>query len=510
MRNVHDARRSRNGTRPLRLLSVNVSAVLLKGVMWCLSAMRRTSHLLVPVPGRLAGFVAVCKRQPPAPKRSLSSFERNMIFFGLTLITIGIVCNEWVLTALLSSDNVVEIQNRVAVWLFDLLCIALGLYCIKLGIHRPSRGVLLRFSQSHPRTCACVIGLILTVVMVLCAEGIFYGLNHYGSSQQEQIVEEASWIRLPSPHTKVGIDAPSPQRIQGWSLPDPFLGHTLPPNARITDKMVRGETLIYQATYTTDAYHRRLTPIAPLEQRHKFLLFLGCSMTFGLGVNDDETMPFYVAQHASHYRPYNYGVSAYGPHNMLAQLQQRDLTKEIHENAGIAIYTFIDHHIDRAIGTMRVYNQWAQHEPFYTLDADDRLVRKGDFSSGRPLLSFLYWVLGKSQLLQHYNITFPVSMRAEHFRLTARIIAEARTALHRQFPKAEFYVLFYPGVSRGLDLIPYLTEAGVKYLDYAHLVDWPQPGLTMADHAHPTAQGHRAVAAQLVKDLGLLDGEGGE
>ena len=79
-------------------------------------------------------------------------------------------------------------------------------------------------------------------------------------------------------------------------------------------------------------------------------------MTFGLGVNDNETMPFYVAHFASHYRPYNYGVSGYGPHNMLAQLQRGNLTKEINENHGIAIYTFIDHHIDRAIRTMRVYN----------------------------------------------------------------------------------------------------------------------------------------------------------
>ena len=41
-------------------------------------------------------------------------------------------------------------------------------------------------------------------------------------------------------------------------------------------------------------------------------------MTFGLWVNDDETMPFYAAQYASHYRPYNYGVSGYGPNHMLS------------------------------------------------------------------------------------------------------------------------------------------------------------------------------------------------
>jgi hypothetical protein len=442
------------------------------------------------------------KRQPPVPKRALSSF---MIFIGWILVGTGIIGNEWVLTKLLSPDGIVEIQNRVAVWLIDILCIALGFICVKMGKHTTSRDVLLRLSHSYPRTCACGIGLVLPVLLVVCAEGIFYGLNHY---QPEQTVEEFSWIRLPPAPEDRGSGAQPPQRVHGWTIADPVLGYTLPPNAQITAKVVRGGTLIYQATSTTDAYHRRLTPIDHLEQRHKFLLFFGCSMTYGLGVNDDETMPFYVAHYASHYRPYNYGVSGYGPHHMLAQLQRGELTQEIHEHAGIAIYTFIDHHIDRAIGTMRVYNQWEQHAPFYTLDAHDRLVRKGDFTSGRQLVSFLYWVLGKSQILQYYNITLPPSLREEHIRLTARIIAEARAVLHQQFPSADFYVLLYPGVRRGPDLIPFLAQAGVKYLDYAHLIDWPQQGLTQADGAHPTAQGHRMVAAQLAKDLGILNEDG--
>ena len=112
------------------------------------------------------------------------------------------------------------------------------------------------------------------------------------------------------------------------------------------------------------------------------------------------------------------------------------------------------------------------------------------------------------QILQYFNITFPPSIREEHIRLTARMIAEARTAFHRQFPSAEFYVLLYPGVKYGPALIPYLAQAGVKYLDYARLIDWPHPGLTQADGGHPTAQGHRFVAAQLAKDLGILDRNG--
>ena len=85
--------------------------------------------------------------------------------------------------------------------------------------------------------------------------------------------------------------------------------------------------------------------------------------------------------------------------------------------------------------------------------------------------------MGKSQILQVLSILpFPPASVRSISRLTARIIAEARKAFHQQFPSAEFYVLLYPGVRHGQDLIPYLAQAGVKYLDYSHLIDWPQQG----------------------------------
>ena len=54
-------------------------------------------------------------------------------------------------------------------------------------------------------------------------------------------------------------------------------------------------------------------------------------------------------------------------------------------------------------------------------------------------------------------------------------------------------------------MIPYFERAGVKYLDYSSLIDWPQKGFTLEDKRHPTAKGHRTVAAQLAQDLGKFD-----
>src|SRR5882762_6582845 len=101
--------------------------------------------------------------------------EETLRWIGWLLIGTGVVCNEWVLTILLSPDGVVEIQNRVAIWLFDIVLLSLGLCLVKLGQLVPSRDVLRRLSQSSPRTLALSIGLLLVVITVVCTEGIFYG-----------------------------------------------------------------------------------------------------------------------------------------------------------------------------------------------------------------------------------------------------------------------------------------------------------------------------------------------
>ena len=230
--------------------------------------------------------------------------------------------------------------------------------------------------------------------------------------------------------------------LYGGIYKNPRLGYTLPKDAQIADTMTFQGTLVYQGTYTTDVYGRRITPIEPPEQRSHFLLFFGCSVTFGLWVHDDETMPFYAAQYAPHYRPYNYGVSGYGPNQMLAQLQNRDLTQEMPEPQGIAIYTFIDDHIYRALGGMQVSPPWGVHPPLYILDSQDRLVPQERATVGRRLGSLLFWGLGHSQILTYFHIMPPPMPRikAEHMRLTARVIEEARKAFHQQFPRGKFHI----------------------------------------------------------------------
>ena len=338
-------------------------------------------------------------------------------------------------------------------------------------------GLVLSLIRSNSRILALLIGIVSAAAMLFCIEAIFYVLNHRENIEQSSLGPLYQY--------------------------DELLGYKPKPNVVVPEIKRRNGEVIFDVTYSIDSYGRRITPVQNLEDRVQTILFFGCSFTFGTGVNDNETIPFYVSQFAPKYMPYNYGYRGYGPQAILAQLQSDEIIKQVHKTDGtILVYTYIDGHISRITGSMRVL-KWAHHFPYYIIDSYDRLVRKGNFTSGRRFLTYFYQVIGRSQFVQYFDIDHP-RINNDHIRLTARIIEESRNAFRDKFDSDNFYVLIYPGQRRyGKELIHYLKKAGVRYLDYSRLQDKMVYDRIKGD-GHPTAKSHRAIAARLVKDLGIF------
>src|SRR5262249_17278313 len=93
----------------------------------------------------------------------------------------------------------------------------------------------------------------------------------------------------------------------------------------------------------------------------------------------------------------------------------------------------------------------------------------------------------------------------EHYRLTARILAESVRQLARQVPLHGFHVILaqaYNAPQREvLDRMRVaLTREGVPVLDYSRLLDASDPRYRLSDY-HNSAEANRAMAAQLASDL---------
>jgi hypothetical protein len=284
---------------------------------------------------------------------------------------------------------------------------------------------------------------------------------------------------------------------------DPTLGWVPRPGIRTPAwKRVNGRT-VYEVEYAIDARGRRLTPVAPARSRTRYALFFGDSCTFGEGVGQRETLPYYAAERAPDHAPYNYGFHGYGPQHLLARLESGTLRSEVEGDSGVGVYLFIDSHVNRAIGSLVVYTGWAHHAPHYVLDASGEPVRRGSLTTGRPFTALVQSVLGRSQLLRTFRIELPPRITDDHVDLTARILARAARLLRQQLGGGRFVVVAFPGSTLAGRLGAALDARGVELLDYSRLLDYAQPEHHIAHDWHPTPLTNRRLAQRLVADLGL-------
>ncbi len=415
---------------------------------------------------------------------------------GIALIALGLLANEYILTALFSADGVLSPRSVVIIWLFDAAMVIIGLTLV--------------ISRSFAQLIDLFAGLAITALLIFGAEKYFYHLNH------RPVPADA-----PPPPPAVQMEG---SYTQGFFQDNDLLGYIPAPNARVNSVKKLGDTLVYSVTYTIDPYSRRVVPgfgfqvldsetgnqnletgnLNP-QTPNQFILFFGGSFVFGEGLNDDQTLPAQVGKLAPSYRPYNYGLSGYGPQQMLAKLQSGQLAQEVTEENGIAVYVFIDGHVERALGSMYVYNAWGDKMPCYTLDWRGNLLRKRDFRTGRPLLSTLYETLGKSEIAKYFHVNLPAKLTNRHYAFAARIIAAARNEFLQQYPAGQFYVLIYPDEGDYFeDMQPHLQAAGLNILNYDELIKLdPDAGLSIAGDGHPTAKAHHIVAQHLVRDLDI-------
>lgn len=264
---------------------------------------------------------------------------------------------------------------------------------------------------------------------------------------------------------------------------------------------------LWRAEYSIDALGRRVTPSVSSEPKKATILFFGCSFTFGEGLNDNETLPYYVGKDAACYRTLNHGFIGYGPQQMLTRLHDDKALDELRGSNVILVYAYMGEpkvgHIDRAIGSLHLYG-WARHFPYYHVDPSGRLVRDGSFKTGRPCRDAIYIATRKSAIVRFLGINIPWSIRKEHVDLTARIIEESRNVFKERFHSDAFFVVSFPGAepSTNKPLMTALAKAGIRVLDYSGL-KMSGPEYRIPVDEHPTAKWNEELAAMIVRDLGL-------
>ena len=285
---------------------------------------------------------------------------------------------------------------------------------------------------------------------------------------------------------------------------NPVLGGGFKPNCTTQWKKMVDEYILFNINFSTDEYGRRITPGGYDKKYTNNVLFFGCSFILGTGVEPNQTLPYYFIDYFQNTNVFNYAGSGFGPQQMLAALSEMDLKSQVPKvkDRHIAVYTFLDFHIARALGKPSVFNTFAKYFPNYEVDENNVLVRKGNFLTGRPLRSRIYELINDVPILNNIFERIIENVSENDLNMTIRIIVESKNKFKSVFKSQDFFVLFYPASDKEVTerLKPYLEHEGIKYFDYTGLVDMQRLDARVKD-GHPAPWVHQIIAKKFAEDL---------
>jgi hypothetical protein len=408
--------------------------------------------------------------------------KRVLLAMGLLLIALGIAFNPSVVRRLFyGPTEYFHWTRRYVLVVLEVAWVSAGLFLFAYA--KKTTGSLaedLRTAiRRHPRKTSAAMGISFTAILYASVEIGFFIYNKT------------------IPQLNVVTTGNQSQNIQS----DDLLGFGFKENARVTYRKVENERVVFDVAYTIDDAGRRVVPAGQADRPGPPVLFFGCSFTFGVGVNDDDTMPNQFALAAPQHPVVNCAIGGYGPQQMLALLDADRLDPLIREKSPIVVYTFIDDHVRRVIGSMRCVTNWGGQMPYYRLDDHGQPARIGQFVRDRPLKSVVYALAAQSQMLKTLKVDLPPRLNEADYRLTARILEEAQRRLDAKTKDSRFYLLFYPGCQLVEEMTAQFKDPNVNVLDYSNLFPWPDPEYKLQGDLHPTPRAHQRLAQQLAKDL---------
>ena len=280
--------------------------------------------------------------------------------------------------------------------------------------------------------------------------------------------------------------------------PDPVLGYAPagPASFHAVSLKPDGST-VFDVHYTVDAAGHRTTPppVDPADPRS--IVFFGCSYTFGYGVDDDATLPYQTGK-LSGLRIHNFACNGYGPHQMLAAIENGLVAKAVTDHPALIVYHLIPSHNLRSAG----YSDWDQHSLRYTLAADGSVQADGHFDDSwfgrvprRLLIDSAIFQQAIAILNAHDHNRSP---------LTVGIIRRSRDLLRQAYPHARFCVVYWDGRTSESDaLLKGLRQADIPvYLMSDILPGYPDDAAKyriMPPFAtHPNAIAYSLIAQYLV------------
>jgi hypothetical protein len=275
-------------------------------------------------------------------------------------------------------------------------------------------------------------------------------------------------------------------------------------------KFTPSGSTIYHAGYTmiTDSigsysFNHRIGFQNPSAQGPK-VVFLGCSFTFGQGVNDSETLPYRVGA-LSNSSTLNLGGIGYGIHQVYKIFL--DKFANTNNDGRLFVYTMIPDHVLRASG---LYD-WSPGPSFQL--AGDSLLYAGSLPIVNYKMAYYSSFFGCFTFIQDMIINIQNKQRAKKVSAEEYQMAYLMIRKMDQYSKmtgGHFLVLFWDNISEEGDPNRYyrqilqdklerLSEEGIDIIKTSDILDINDPKYYIPNDGHPNAMAYDTVAKYLVR-----------
>jgi hypothetical protein len=260
------------------------------------------------------------------------------------------------------------------------------------------------------------------------------------------------------------------------------------------------EEILYHVKYTIDSNGQRITPPFIKSNDSRSILFFGCSVTFGYGLNDESTFPYIAGMKLKDkYKVYNFGFEGYGTHQMLAALTQKVVDKVVDIKPQYAIYSAIPDHIDRLTNK----KSWGSHDPKFTME-DGQLVYEGHFDDNGS--SRILSKLKESFIFRKF---FESQSADDDVELFSAMVDKSRHEINSKYPGCKFIVIFWDDLSQKELSDKMLHTLQRKNIE-VHLISrilpdyneqWSKYQIRPPLESHPNQLANQFIAEYIVKDI---------
>lgn len=260
------------------------------------------------------------------------------------------------------------------------------------------------------------------------------------------------------------------------------------------------DTNVHSLTFDHRAGYR--DPVSAVPK----IIFLGCSITFGEGVNDSETLPYKLGA-LEHLSTLNLGGIGYGTHHVYKLF----LDKYAHVNNSnkMFIYTMIPDHVLRAGGLY----PWSGGPSFRL--AGDSLVYSGSLPAISDRTAYYASLFGCYSLVK--DMVLGLEQRSRINRISKEDYQKAYLMIRNMSRYAtatggNFLLLFWDGPSPADDAdkrfrslmeakLADLKKGGIHIIRVSDIIDAKDPRYYIPGDGHPNPLGYDTVARYLARTL---------